>query len=407
MNDERRRELERVAASRISPGRDVSTAISPVLNISDTKPRPTAGRRFLVRMMFVALSLVLSLAFVEIAGHVLFRNIADDARFYASLEGNVVRSAPILESTREPGTFDAKFGYTLSPNATFHRDGVGRSFIEHTNSLGFRTREIEPRLPGEYRVMLVGDSYFYGAYVSSEETVAEQLEGFRESDQEVKRPLRVYNFAIPGYCSVQELVVAKTYAAQIQPDAIILGFFAANDLIPNALTRINDAGEFVPDAKRIEQFREDLRAELGPWRHSVIARRVFLTNPSGTRLIYRIGRQAWILEQNFDVLLQFESFCQHHGYRFGVVFQHTAESLGSGWRAALYRTDDVHRPLNEFCVRSRIPHVDMRREFLKAGDWEQFIYKGEGHCSPVGVRKTAEAIYQQLIRPVLVPGART
>jgi hypothetical protein len=251
-------------------------------------------------------------------------------------------------------------------------------------------------------VLLVGDSYFAGAMLNDEETIGPLLERMSGSDPEVKRPLRVYNFARWGYCGVQELVVARTYAAQIEPDLIILGFFAANDVIPNALTRIDEKGRFAPSAERITRFRNDLRAELGLWRHSVIARIISLTNPLCTRIVYRLGRQPWVLEQNFEVLRQFQGFCRDHRYRFGVVFQHTTDSLASGWRAAFYPIDDVHRPLSAFCEHSGIPFVDMRREFLEAGDWQQFILEGDGHCSAQGVRKTAEAIYQQLTRPELV-----
>ena len=220
----------------------------------------------LVGLIFFGFSLVLAVAIVEIVGRFLFTGIADDAQYYSRLEVHVIRSAPILESARKPGTFDAKFGYVLSPNAIHTQSRLGKTFTERTNSLGFRTREIEPRLPGEYRVLLVGDSYFYGAMMNEEETIAAQLEGMSGSDLHVKRPMRVYNFACMGYCSVQELVVAQTYAAQIEPDLIVLGFFAANDVIPNALTRIDEEGHFAPVAERIERFRNDLRAELGPWR---------------------------------------------------------------------------------------------------------------------------------------------
>ena len=194
-------------------------------------------RKIVVCMIYVGLSLVVSVATVEVVARLVLRGIADDARYYERLEANVVRSAMILESSRKPGTFDAKFGSALSPNATLKRPGLGKIRIEHTNSLGFRTREIEPRLPGEDRVLLLGDSYFYGAYVSLEETVAVQLERMSAADATVKRPLRVYNFAIPGYCIVQELIVGQTYAPRVGPDAIILGFFAGNDLIPNACSR--------------------------------------------------------------------------------------------------------------------------------------------------------------------------
>jgi hypothetical protein len=402
MNHETANEFERAAAGHQSSGRDAPTASAPVSNVPETKARPSLRRKILVRLIFVGFSLVLGVAFVEIAGRFLFRSVADDARYYPMLEAHVVRSAPILEPTRKPGMFDAKFGYVLSPNATVTESRLGKTFTQRTNSLGFRTREIEPRLPGEYRVLLVGDSYFYGAMMNEEETIGAQLERMSGSDPQVKRHFRVYNFARSGYCTVQELLVARTYAAQIHPDIIILGFFAANDVIPNALTRIDDEGHFVPVAERIERFRNDLRAELGPCRHSVIFRILSLTNPFSSRLVYRLGQQPWVLEQNYEVLRQFQSFCRDHRYGFGMVFQHTTDSLASGWRAAFYPRDDVHRPLSAFCEHSGIPSVDMRREFLEAGDWEQFILKGDGHCSAQGVRKTAEAIYQQLIRPELV-----
>ena len=97
--------------------------------------------------------------------------------------------------------------------------------------------------------MLVGDSYFYGSMMDEEETIGFQLEQISGTDPQVKRPLRVYNFALSGYCTVQELLVARTYAARIQPDIIILGFFAAKDVIPNAMTRIDDEGQLCPHCR--------------------------------------------------------------------------------------------------------------------------------------------------------------
>jgi hypothetical protein len=385
--------------------RDASVDTAPVEIVPETSTRPSRRRRVLPRLIFLGLSLVLSVAFVEIVGRFLFRSIADDSRYYPRLEGYVVRSAPILEPTRKPGTFDAKFGYVLSPNATSTSSRLGITSTQRTNSLGFRTREIEPRLPGEYRVMLVGDSFFYGALINEDETIGVQLERIAESDSAIQRPVRVYNLAVSGYCTVQELLIARTYAARVQPDSIILGFFASNDVIPNALTRIDEQEHFVPVAGQIERFRNDLQAELGLGRHSVIYRVVSLIKPAGTRLVYRLGRQPWVLERNYEVLRQFQGFCRDHDYGFGVVFQHTTDSLSSGWQAVLYPRDEVHGPLNAFCERSGIPFVDMRQEFSKTGDWAQFILSGDGHCNARGARRTAEAIYEHLVRPELVrPG---
>ena len=149
------------AASRPFHDTSVSEVSGAILNVPESKSGTSLTRKIVVRLMFLGVSLVLGIAFVEIAGRFLFRAIADDARYYPRLEANVVRSAPILEPTRKPGTFDAKFGYVLTPNVTHAETGHGKTWTVHTNSLGFRTREIEPRLPGEYRVLLVGDSYFF------------------------------------------------------------------------------------------------------------------------------------------------------------------------------------------------------------------------------------------------------
>jgi hypothetical protein len=237
--------------------------------------------------------------------------------------------------------------------------------------------------------------------MNENETIGSHLEQMSRSDPQVKRPLRVYNFSRMGYCTVQELIVAQTYAPQIQPDAIILGFFAANDVIPNALTQVDDKGCFAPVAEQVERFRNDLNGELGPWRHSLIGRSIFLTKPLGSRLVYRLGRQPWVLERNYEVLRQFQKFCRDQGYQFSVVFNHSNDGLAS-WRAVLYPSQDVHRPLNAFCETSGIRFLDMRREFLGDGDWQRFIIKGEGHCTAEGVLKTAESMYRELIRPELV-----
>ena len=219
----------------------------------------------------------------------------------------------------------------------------------------------------------------------------------------MKRPLRVYNFAIPGYCTVQELIVAQTYAPRVEPDAIILGFFAGNDLIPNALTQIDDMGNFSPVDELVERFRHDLRAELGPWRHSVIARTLFLTGPSSTRLLYRLGRQSWVLEQNNN---DSRPVCQLLPSSGGVGTASCFSTRSTAWPRVGARPFTPVRMFSvrssAFCERAEIPFVDMRSEFLAEGDWEPFILKGDAHCSALGVRKTAEAIYQQLIRPELV-----
>ena len=352
----------------------------------------------------------MSVALFEVVGRLFFRGTANDTQYYQGLEDSVVRSQPILSHTRDGKKFDPKFGQIMSPNSSFtNHSGSGLKYFRRANSLGFRTREIEPRLATEYRVMLVGDSFFYGHWIEEPDTIAVQIEKMARSDQGVKRPLRVYNFAHPGFCTVQELLVAQTFAAELQPDAIMLGFFAANDVIPNALTMIDEERHFVPVPERVSRFRNELRAELGPLRHSLIFRLASLTSAYGSLVVYRMGAKPWVLEHNFKVLEQFQSFCRDHRYRFDVVFQHTNDSL-SVWRNNFYHTENVHRPLTEFCDRSGISVLDMRQKLVEDDNWQKYIIKGDGHYTAAGALKVAETLYRQLIRPEIVhelsPGPR-
>ena len=321
------------------------TAVPKVAKPFAKPAKPSRISLTLFRLLLLAASVAGTVALFELGGRFFLPGLSDNARYYERLEDSAVRSAPILEHTREGKDFDAKFGYVMRPNATRAVAERGLKYTWRTNSLGFRAREIEPRLPGEYRVMLVGDSFFYGMWIEDYETIAVHLEDLARSDPNVKRPVRVYNFAQPGLCTVQELIVAQTYAPCVQPDAILLGFFAANDVIANALTQVDGEGCFSPVPQHVDRFRHDLKAELGPLRHSLIFRLASLTGPFGTRLVYRIGGEPWILEQNYDVLRRFQNFCKDQKYQFELVFQHTTDSLSRGWRRSLFRLNVFTAPL--------------------------------------------------------------
>jgi hypothetical protein len=359
-------------------------------------------RSLLIRLGFVGLSLILALLLVELIGRLVLRGVADDARYMPRLEQYVLRSGPILEPLRQPGQFDEKFGYVLSPNQSFTDDNGVSQFHQQTNSLGFFTREIEPREPGEYRVLLVGDSFFYGSYILDRERLGAQLEALAESDPSARRGLKVYNFARPGYCGVQELLVARTYAPQVEPDAVILGVFAANDAIANALTRIDDQERYVPVPEQVARYQTELRNALGPIRWSIIGRVAALTTPFNTRLYYQIARQPWVLDRNEELLAQFRAFCQERGYRFGVVFQHTNDSLDTGLRSLLFDAARLNDALAERCERVGVPFLEMREVFRQAGDWRTFIHDPpDSHPNALGTRLTAKAIYQKWIQPEL------
>ncbi len=359
-------------------------------------------RRILVRLAFLIGSVLVAVVVVELVGRLVLRGVADDARYDARLEELVLRAGPILPPTRLPGKFDPKFGVVLTPHREFTEHQGDRSFTQKTNALGFFTHEVIPRRPGEYRVLLVGDSFFYGSFIKDAERVGAQLEDLAREDEDARRPLKVYNFALPGYCGNQELVVARTYAAQVDADAVVLGVFAGNDAIANALTSVDEAGNFVTVPENIKRYQDELRGALGPLRHSLIARVLSFTQPAGTWLYYRIARRDWVIDGNRRVLKRFRDFCDEEGLDCGVVLQMTKDSLDTGVRGRVFNSAEVNDALNRVCDEEGLPFIDMRQVFHEAGDWRAFIHQPpDAHPNAKGTRLTAEAIYRRWIKAKL------
>jgi len=87
-----------------------------------------------------------------------------------------------------------------------------------TDAQGFRN----PTTRREADVVLLGDSYVEGWYVSDDETAAAILE------RRLDRP--VSNLGVSGFGTLQELVVLRRYALPQRPRLIAWFFFEGNDL---------------------------------------------------------------------------------------------------------------------------------------------------------------------------------
>ena len=101
-----------------------------------------------------------------------------------------------------------------------------------TNSLGLREDEIPlKKAADEYRVVCLGDSVTFGHGSVHEHTYPYLLE------QRLKawRPQidwQVWNAAVPGYNTSQELAQLVEVGPQFKPDLVVVGFYE-NDLIGN------------------------------------------------------------------------------------------------------------------------------------------------------------------------------
>ena len=126
--------------------------------------------------------------------------------------------------------FDFQMGWHLRPGARGWQRTEGEALVE-INSQGMRDRERSlAKAPGTYRVALLGDSFTEATQVDLEKTFGGLLEGRACAG---KGRLEALNFGVSGYGTAQELAVYRQQAAQFSPDAVMLVFFAGNDLYNN------------------------------------------------------------------------------------------------------------------------------------------------------------------------------
>ncbi|MFH1681874.1 MAG: GDSL-type esterase/lipase family protein [Candidatus Eisenbacteria bacterium] len=92
------------------------------------------------------------------------------------------------------------------------------------NSDGFRDREIvRAKPPSLFRVVCLGDSWTFGANVAESETYPARLERlFEEGMPEMES--EVLNLGVLGYSSFQGLQLMKSFALDLDPDLLLLGF---------------------------------------------------------------------------------------------------------------------------------------------------------------------------------------
>ncbi|HEX2163848.1 MAG TPA: SGNH/GDSL hydrolase family protein [Thermoanaerobaculia bacterium] len=98
------------------------------------------------------------------------------------------------------------------------------------SSRGFRTPEYrEEKAPGTLRVVVLGDSFAFGANGVPYEALWHQVLG-RELGAATGRPVEVINLGMPAVGPRFELRLWELEGRRLDADLVVLGFFVGNDL---------------------------------------------------------------------------------------------------------------------------------------------------------------------------------
>ncbi|QDT66263.1 hypothetical protein [Calycomorphotria hydatis] len=111
----------------------------------------------------------------------------------------------------------------LVPHSDYQVENPDNSNVARIQINSFGIRGAEPQLPkptGQYRVLLLGDETFFGAYLTDEETVSSRLTGYLNHLSPV--PIEVISGAVPGDCPLLSYLRLRSSLLALQPDLIVL-----------------------------------------------------------------------------------------------------------------------------------------------------------------------------------------
>jgi len=141
-------------------------------------------------------------------------------------------------------TPDPVLGYRLKPGATARFTTAEFDSRITINQAGVRDREIEPKAPGERRLVVLGDSLVMSVQVPLEETFVARLEQRLNASAVPPATYRVINAGVQGYGPVEEYLFHRDVTSALQPDVVILGLYPGNDAVEAAATafRLREGG---------------------------------------------------------------------------------------------------------------------------------------------------------------------
>ncbi|MFP4173583.1 MAG: hypothetical protein ACLFV4_11795 [Candidatus Hydrogenedentota bacterium] len=139
--------------------------------------------------------------------------------------------------------------FTPRPNTSFHYPfqptmDEKETFLLEISSQGLRDREYGTKEEGEFRILMLGDSFVNGTGLAWEETIPQALERYLHSQGYPQ--VAVINAGVAGYGPWQERGFLHERGFPLEPDLVLHQIFMGNDIM-DTLFRDNRLAEtFAP-----------------------------------------------------------------------------------------------------------------------------------------------------------------
>lgn len=330
--------------------------------------------------------------------------------------------------------------YTLTPGftgeITFNDGNTVRRMPFSYSSQGLRDVEIGPKQPGEFRIVMLGDSYTAGMTMRLEQTIPKQVEA--KLRERLPRLVTVINAGIPGYGPWQERGFLNEVAFPLEPDLVIHQILPSND-IDNTLCGIGKhpevyyakwwSGFDYLRRRREWPMQADRRLREVSQIYALVSdatrRRYLIEALNRIRFVPRLDlpkpappatrdplievnlrdwcpifKEGWAMMQ--DDMRGIRDDCRKRG--IGLMIYSVPVQLAvrdAWWQTAtegkdIYERDKDTRIIREFCRRENIPFIEILPALRNHPDIGSLYFSPDGHFTPAGAEVVAAAIVDRL-----------
>lgn len=348
--------------------------------VKDSRIR-SQGTKALLYLLYLMVSTGIA---VELGARVLLSSVDDAETIQQQALARLLNSATV-------GGADTPLGVRLSPHAEQTVRSGDLVFTVRTNSLGFRGPDPAAPTGDEHRVLFLGDSMVFGHGLEEDETLPHQVQvSLRRAGTEAS----VYNGAISGLSTVQELAATAQLLPVLQPDQVVLGYFVGNDPLANLLSYVDDQGHVQFSAADVEDLRLRLHDHLRPLLPSVAFRAIALRYYV-PRLRYWWSSDGSVLQRSCDLIQEMQQVCARAGTSFSVLLIYPRDGVAGGVTSMLSGSRGVGQRLASMLAELDVAVLDTAR-LLPTGADRRFYFATDGHLNAAGTRELAGLVAQEL-----------
>ena len=145
---------------------------------------------------------------------------------------------------------DPVLGYRLRPGARVRFRTPEFTATITVSEDGVRAEEpLGPKMPGERRIVILGDSLVLSVQVDYPQTFVALLEERLNRAAPAGTRYRVINAGVQGYGPVEKLLFFRRVARALEPDVVLFGVFVGNDAEQALASQPKLLREAQPDAE--------------------------------------------------------------------------------------------------------------------------------------------------------------